>query len=94
MRQILESLAILHDHRIIHRDIKPANVMVRMERGSPSLFIGDFGISGILKKNKVSHDKKGTPCYMAPEVMSDEGYGLKADIFSAGSIMFNLCSQR
>lgn len=55
------------------------------------IFIGDFGIAEQLAVSTHSFKKIGTPTYMAPEVFTGEGHSLKADIFSTGSIMFNLC---
>jgi serine/threonine protein kinase len=39
-------------------------------------------------------DKCGTPCYVAPEILRGEGYRERADIFSAGSVFFNLLTGR
>jgi calcium/calmodulin-dependent protein kinase I len=35
-------------------------------------------------------EKCGTPCYIAPEILRGEGYSKKCDIFSIGSVMFNM----
>jgi serine/threonine protein kinase len=32
----------------------------------------------------------GTPCYIAPEILKKEGYDEKCDLFSLGSVMFNM----
>jgi serine/threonine protein kinase len=37
---------------------------------------------------------RGTPCYIAPEVFSEEGYSYKADVFSAGSLLYSLQAKR
>lgn len=54
--------------------------------------IADFGLSihapEDMKVNLFS--KCGTPYYMAPEILRDQGYRQKADIFSLGSVFFNL----
>lgn len=39
-------------------------------------------------------DKCGTPCYVAPEVLRGEGYREKCDLFSLGSVYFNLVTRR
>jgi len=36
----------------------------------------------------------GSPCYMAPELINRLGYREKADVFSVGSVFFNLLSKR
>lgn len=39
-------------------------------------------------------EKCGTPCYVAPEILRGFGYGTKCDIFSLGSLLFNLLTGR
>ena len=51
----------------------------------------DFGIAETLMKDEEQLMLVcGTPTYIAPEVLKKHGYGLKADIFAIGSILFNL----
>jgi serine/threonine protein kinase len=40
LRQVVEALAVLHDHKFFHRDIKPANIMRRSDN---TLALIDFG---------------------------------------------------
>jgi len=54
--------------------------------------IADFGLAAHIKPDEVLTQKCGTPTYIGPEVLSGSGYNEKADIFSLGSIMFNLVS--
>lgn len=52
--------------------------------------IADFGLAMRLNVKQVLFERCGTPTYIAPEVLRSKGYGLKADLFSLGSILFNL----
>ena len=56
--------------------------------------IADFGLATFISEN--SNEKLkfrcGTPTYMAPEILRNQGYREKVDIFSVGSIFFNLIS--
>eukprot|EP01112_Ceratiomyxa_fruticulosa_P009984 TRINITY_DN2620_c0_g1_i2.p1 TRINITY_DN2620_c0_g1~~TRINITY_DN2620_c0_g1_i2.p1 ORF type:complete len:609 (+),score=149.68 TRINITY_DN2620_c0_g1_i2:208-2034(+) len=76
---------------IIHRDLKPANLLIDKNM---NVKVGDFGFSETLKAGRsLLHDlkgPKGTALYMAPEVMKQEGFNEKADVYSFGLILFEL----
>ena len=73
----------LHERDIIYRDLKPENVMVD-EDGYPKLI--DFGIAKIVRER--TYTVVGTPHYMAPEVIIGKGYGLSADYWSIGIMLY------
>jgi serine/threonine protein kinase len=54
-----------------------------------SLKIVDFGLSASTKDGQLTM-RCGSPGYVAPEILNDLGYGCKADIFSAGIILYIL----
>jgi len=54
-----------------------------------SLKIVDFGLSASTKKGPLNM-RCGSPGYVAPEILNDLGYDCKADIFSAGIILYIL----
>ena len=87
IRGILTGLSILHDQQIVHRDLKPENIMFKDSSKLDSIKIVDFGLSATCKKGKL-HIKCGSPGYVAPEMLNDEGYDCKADVFSAGVILY------
>ncbi|XP_059160973.1 mitogen-activated protein kinase kinase kinase 3-like [Physella acuta] len=83
-RQMLQGLAFLHKNVIVHRDLKAANVL-RDTQGNVKL--GDFGASKRLQTITSATGLRtaiGTPHWMAPEVISGDGYGRKADVWSLG----------
>jgi hypothetical protein len=89
MKQILSGLEYLHKYNIIHRDLKPGNILLSTDK--TSVKISDFGISK--QTNSDTNTRRtlvGTPWYMAPEVINQEGYSSKADIWSAGCCFFHL----
>ena len=58
--------------------------------------IADFGLATFLDKQTIGklHDKCGTPSYVAPEILRGYGYNYKCDIFSLGSMLFNMITGR
>ncbi|KAI6658159.1 Serine/threonine-protein kinase Nek11 [Oopsacas minuta] len=85
--QLAIALNYIHQLRIIHRDLKTRNVFLRRNK----VKLGDFGISCILKScNEYANTFAGTPYYMSPEVLKQEGYNFKSDIWSLGCIFYEL----
>ncbi|KAM6972459.1 serine/threonine-protein kinase DCLK2 [Aplochiton taeniatus] len=83
------ALKYLHSMRIVHRDIKPENLLVcEYPDGTKSLKLGDFGLATVVEGPL--HTVCGTPTYVAPEIISESGYGLKVDIWAAGIITYIL----
>ena len=73
----------LHEKGIVYRDLKPENVMVD-DVGYPKLI--DFGTAKLISGRTFTI--VGTPHYMAPEVVLGKGYGLPADIWSLGIMLY------
>ena len=85
-RQIIEGLGYIHRKRILHRDIKLDNILLD---GKGNVKIADFGVSKLVKPGDVMREQSGTPAYIAPEILKEEGYmGFKADIWSAGVVLY------
>jgi len=87
IRNIFKGLEKLHELHIVHRDLKPENIMLVKCENFEGIKIIDFGLSAICRKGKL-HIKCGSPGYVAPEMLNDEGYDCKADMFSAGVILY------
>ena len=90
MFQIADALAHLHARNIVHRDLKPANVFLHLiSRSDMAVKIGDFGLSATLEAGKRT-SRVGTPCYLAPEILFNEAYGERVDIWGAGCIFYEM----
>lgn len=88
-RQILLALSYLHEKQIMHRDIKPENIMFTNSEDLV-LKVGDFGLCEFTNKKAFLLLKCGTPGYLAPEVMIEDKYDEKCDLFGVGVILFML----
>lgn len=83
---------LIHIHRmkIIHRDVKSANCLVDKHW---TVKICDFGLSRIITESPMRDSlSAGTPEWMAPELIRNEPFTEKCDIFSLGVIMWELCT--
>lgn len=94
-RQILEGMSYLHSNMIVHRDIKGANILRDLEG---NVKLGDFGASKRLQTICMSgtgiRSVTGTPYWMSPEVISGEGYGRKADVWSLGCTVVEMLTEK
>jgi len=94
LKEVACALAYLHqfDPPIVHRDIKPENILLT-QQGSVKLV--DFGTSRLLPE-KYSHQTMtfgGTHIYSSPEVILEEHYAKKSDVYSYGIILWEVYTQ-
>jgi NIMA (never in mitosis gene a)-related kinase len=75
---------------ILHRDIKPENVFLDSLQ---NLKLGDFGLSKVMpKESDFAKTMVGTPFYMSPELVCDQKYNTKSDIWALGCLLYELCA--
>jgi uncharacterized protein (TIGR03067 family) len=93
-RQVAEGLAAAHATDLIHRDIKPGNIL--LEGGAGRVKITDFGLARAADDASISQSGiiAGTPMYMAPEQALGAKLDQRADLFSLGSVLYQMAAGR
>jgi len=92
-KQLCQGLAEAHRLGILHRDLKPSNVMIDREGNAR---IMDFGTARSLKAKKLTGENiiVGTPEYMSPEQVDGLPVDGRTDIYSLGTILFEMLTGR
>ncbi|KAK8836649.1 hypothetical protein M9Y10_037585 [Tritrichomonas musculus] len=90
--QIAEGMKYVHSRNIIHRDLKPSNILVDENR---TIKICDFGISKIMtveEQQTTMTSGIGTLYFMAPEIINNQKYDTKVDVYSFGIVTYFILS--
>jgi NIMA (never in mitosis gene a)-related kinase len=88
--QIVLALKHMHDRKIVHRDIKCSNIFLTSMN---IVKLGDFGISSFLSHtNDFLKSFAGTYFYLSPEIINNQPYNYKTDVWSLGVVLYELCT--
>ena len=89
---IARGMAYLYSQGVEHRDLKSANVLLTRERRAK---VADFGLSKCedlrtqLQPSQ-GRDAKGTSAYMAPELLKDNVFSEKSDVYSFAMVIWEI----
>ncbi|KAL6077315.1 Serine/threonine-protein kinase atg1 [Balamuthia mandrillaris] len=91
LSQLAAGLEFLHSKNIVHRDLKPQNLLLSSRDPQKAVLkIADFGFARFIEPQSVADTLCGSPLYMAPEILLGKPYDAKADLWSVGSILFEM----
>lgn len=83
---IASGLAAAHEHKVVHHDVKPGNVLLGT---NGSVKVTDFGVAQMVTVLAKERDKVfGTPGYLPPETLLNEGYDETGDLFGLGAVLY------
>lgn len=91
--QIMKALSHAHSRGIIHRDIKPQNIMVLRDG---SVKVADFGIARVTSaaQSTLTQEALGSVHYISPEQARGSHIDTRADIYSAGVVLYEMTAGR
>ncbi|MCA9071109.1 MAG: protein kinase, partial [Planctomycetaceae bacterium] len=94
-KQIASGLAAAHSQNLIHRDIKPGNILLE-EGVEDHVKITDFGLARTVDDASMTQTGviAGTPLYMAPEQIQGGTLDSRTDLFSLGSVLYQMLTGR
>jgi len=92
MEQLFSALNYLHKNNIVHRDLKLENLLLT-RKNDLEIKLADFGLSKVYN-GQAMFTACGTPYYVAPEILTGDGYNSKIDTWAAGVLLYVLLSGR
>ncbi|ODV92758.1 hypothetical protein CANCADRAFT_30816 [Tortispora caseinolytica NRRL Y-17796] len=105
VQQLASALKFLRSKNLIHRDIKPQNLLLSPAKHTKSEFesmgfagvyslpllqLADFGFARVLPSTSMAETLCGSPLYMAPEILRYEKYDSKVDLWSTGTVIYEM----
>ncbi|BFY97177.1 hypothetical protein BsWGS_00217 [Bradybaena similaris] len=87
LQQIALAMKFLWDHNVAHMDLKPQNILLTSS-SNPQLKLADFGFAKHLYEGDRLHVMRGSPLYMAPEIICNGIYDSRVDLWSIGVILY------
>lgn len=86
--EICLALQHLHTHEYIYRDLKPENILMTKDG---HVCLTDFGLAKELYNGRThTHTFCGTPEYLAPEIVLNQGHGKPVDWWSFGTLLYEM----
>ncbi|XP_069480613.1 serine/threonine-protein kinase ULK3 isoform X2 [Ambystoma mexicanum] len=87
LQQLACALQFLHERNISHLDLKPQNILLSSQ-DMPHLKLADFGFAKHMSPWDEQQVLRGSPLYMAPEIVCSRQYDARVDLWSVGVILY------
>jgi Nif-specific regulatory protein len=87
--QICRGLEYIHSHGLIHYDVKPQHILITGREPEYAVRIIDFGLAAEVQ-TKSGIPIRGTPAYLAPEIVKEEVIDHRADLYSLGATLYHV----
>lgn len=89
--EVCEALAHAHANGVVHRDVKPGNILLIADGDAPEVKVADFGIARAAGDDTITLTSVlGTAAYLSPEQAQGERADHRADLYSAGIVLYEL----
>jgi NIMA (never in mitosis gene a)-related kinase len=91
----LVALKEVHTLRIVHADIKPSNILIKSGYQTVDVRLSDFGVSRKIPRGTgLIHEQLGTLHYCSPEIITEQGFNEKTDVWALGCVLYELLTFR
>ena len=89
---VIKGMLYLESSNYVHRDLKSQNLLIDR---SFRVKVADFGLARFSQDShvKTCNGSAGTPAWMAPEVLRDDPFNIKADVYSFGVVLWETIMQ-
>ncbi|EOA30214.1 hypothetical protein CARUB_v10013336mg [Capsella rubella] len=91
LAQLLLAVNYLHSNRVVHMDLTCSNIFLPRDN---HVQLGNYGLAKLINPEKPVSMVSGISNSMCPEVLEDEPYGYKSDIWSLGCCMYEITAHQ
>ncbi|KAJ8304440.1 hypothetical protein KUTeg_018023 [Tegillarca granosa] len=87
LQQLVKAMMYMRENNVAHMDLKPQNILLSSS-SHPILKVADFGFAKHVFVGDKMRVMRGSPLYMAPEIICSRDYDARVDLWSIGVILY------